>query len=493
MIDEGFDVPATRFAELGERVIALMQSTLDAERSVPVLRRIDGSTLRQKLDEPLPEAPQPIEAVLEAWTRWIQPYSRRNGHPRFFGYVCTSADPLGMLADALASALNNPVTAWRSAPAATEIERLVVRWLDELTGFGGGGSGLLVSGGSMANFHAIACALAQAEALSGLGEGSRHQLCAYLTREAHVSMRKALQVLGVPSRNVREIGIDDERRMRTDELRARLAGDAETGLTPAVVCASAGTANTGTIDPLAEIARICRNAGIWYHIDGSYGAPAVMTPDYRWMADAFAVADSLSLDPHKWLFAPPDAGCILLRDDESARRAFMLHSEYTAVSETGPIEGYAFFDHGLEMSRRFRGLKIWMILKSRGTSAIAGVIARDIALRRHLDGRIASDPRLEALGSELSISCFRYVGAAGTGARVTAAALEELNAAILDRLNREGDLYMSPTVLDGRYSLRVCIVNFRTGRADIDFLVDRVLQLGDEIATGRTAAAGRPG
>jgi len=488
MNDEGFDLPAVRFAELGERVVALMQSALEAERATPVLQRIGGSALREMLDEPLPVSAQSVERILETWSRVILPHSRRNGHPRFFGYVCTSADPVGMLADALASALNNPVTAWRSAPAAAEIERLVVRWLDALTGFGGGG-GLLVSGGSMANFHALACALIRAEERSGLGDGSRHRLTAYLTREAHVSLRKALQVLGVPSRNVRVIGIDDARRMRVDDLSARLAEDAGSGLVPAVICASAGTANTGAIDPLADIAHISRNGGIWYHIDGSYGAPAVMTPDYRWMADAFAMADSLSLDPHKWLFAPPDAGCILLRADESARRAFMLHSEYTTVSETDPIERFAFFDHGLEMSRRFRGLKIWMILKARGSAAIADVIARDIALRQHLDARIAAEPRLEALGSQLSISCFRYVPADG----VPADSVNALNAAILGRLNREGDCYMSPTVLDDRYALRVCIVNFRTQAADIEFLVDRILQIGGEIERGFVEAARRPG
>jgi len=185
-----------------------------------------------------------------------------------------------------------------------------------------------------------------------------------------------------------------------------------------------------------------------------------------------ALADSVALDPHKWLFAPPDAGCILVRDDAALRRAFMLHSEYTTVTETDPIERYAFFDRGLEMSRRFRGLKIWMILKYRGVDAIADVIARNIATRAYLDSRIAAEPRLESLGSELSIACFRYLP---EDAAVDA---DVLNRRIIERILDEAECYMSPTELDGRYALRVCIVNFRTQPSDIDFLLERVLSLG---------------
>jgi len=287
-----------------------------------------------------------------------------------------------------------------------------------------------------------------------------------------VSMRKALALLGVPASNVHILDVDEHRRMKADDVRDRMLQDRAAGRTPAVVCASAGTANTGAIDPLGDLADACSELGVWLHVDGSYGAPAVLTDAYRWMAHAFARADSLSLDPHKWLFAPPDAGCILVRDDAALRRAFMLHSEYTTVTETDPIERYAFFDRGLEMSRRFRGLKIWMILKYRGVDAIADVIARNIATRAYLDSRIAAEPRLESLGSELSIACFRYLP---EDAAVDA---DVLNRRIIERILDEAECYMSPTELDGRYALRVCIVNFRTQPSDIDFLLERVLSLG---------------
>lgn len=471
-----FELPAEELRRLGRQVVDLMIETIQAEREEPVLAPITGAELRAELDEPLPETGGPVEEILARFREVVLPYARRNGHPRFFGYVCTSADPLGMFADVLASALNQPVTAWRSAPSATAIERQVVRWLHKLTGFDGDG-GLLVSGGSAANFHGLACAVVEAERRADLPPGSRNRLTVYLSREGHVSLRKAAQLLGIPPRQIRVLEVDGERRLRPEALQEALERDRARGRVPAAVCASAGTANAGTIDPLEEIARLCAEQRIWYHVDGSYGAPAVLTEDYRWMSRAFARADSLSLDPHKWLFAPVDAGCILVRDEEASRRTFMLSSEYTEVTRTDPVERYAFFDHGLEMSRRFRGLKVWTILQARGTEGLRAAIDHDIALRRHLDRRIAAEPRLEPLASELSIACFRYCPDGEPSVEV----LNELNRSILETLVAEGRCYMSPTTLEGRYALRVCIVNFRTRRSDIDFLVDEILRVGADL------------
>jgi glutamate/tyrosine decarboxylase-like PLP-dependent enzyme len=297
----------------------------------------------------------------------------------------------------------------------------------------------------------------------------------YLSDEGHVSLRKAAQLLGLPPGQVHLLGVDADRRLRPDLLASRIALDRAEGLVPAAVCVSAGTANTGAIDPLDEVADLCAAHGIWYHVDGSYGAPAVLTSQYAWMARAFARADSLSLDPHKWLFVPCDAGCVLVRDAEATRRAFSHYSEYTAVTETDAIEQFALFDHGLEMSRRFRGLKVWTVLKARGADRIAAAIQHDIDLRARLDARVAVEPRLEALGSELSIACFRYCPAAPAGSDVNG-----LNQRILANLVRDGRSYMSPTTLDKRFALRVCIVNFRTTADDIDFLLDDVLRLGAE-------------
>ena len=477
--DVSFDLDPAEFRRLGARLVELMQETVAAERADPVLPSVSGSELRALIDEPLPIEGCSPDDILSDWREKVLPFCRRNGHPRFFGYVCTSADPIGMFADGMASALNQPVTAWRSTPGATEIERLVIRWLDELVGFDGGGHGLLVSGGSAANFHGLVCGVARVEGSGEVESGERHRMTAYLSTEGHVSLRKAARVLGIPRANLRLLDIDEDRALRVEGLRQAIAEDRRAGLTPAFACASVGTANTGAIDPLDAIADICDEQRVWLHIDGSYGAPAVRTDSHAWMARAFSRADSMSLDPHKWLFAPADAGCVLVRDPDVAAEAFAYPTEYTQITQTDPIERYAFFDHGLEMSRRFRGLKVWSILKARGLRGISQAIQRNIDLRRHLDRRVDEEVRLEPLGSELSIACFRYTPHETT----TLERVNAINREILETLVREGRCYMSPTELEGRYVLRVCIVNFRTTQSDVDFLVDEVLRVGALIST----------
>ncbi len=474
-----FDLDPEAFRRLGYEVIDQIADLLLTERRDPVLKHIDGKALTELLDEPLPREGCPPEEAFEMCRGALTEYGRRNGHPRFFAYVSASADPVGILADALASAMNQNVTSWRSAPAATTLERLVIRWLDELVGFDGGGHGLLVSGGSTANAAAIACAINEA-LVSRPGEtlGSRDTLTLYVSAEGHLSLRKAARALGVSEAHIKTVPVDESRRMSAAHLEKAVQTDLADGLVPACVCASAGTANTGIIDPLGDIADVCRCHGVWLHIDGAYGAPAAATREYRWMRGALARADSLSLDPHKWLFAPLDVGCVLIRSRQASRRAFAESAAYMAVSQTDTTESFAFFDHGPELSRRFRALKVWMILKTRGTEGIARVIEQNIALRRRLDERIAAEASLELVGSELSICCFRYVP---TGAR-DQQSLNDLNRCLLERLVREGRVYMSPTTLEGRYCLRVCIVNFRTSEADIDLLVEEVLRIGSLFA-----------
>lgn len=476
-----FDLDPEAFRRLGYEVIDQIAELLAAERRDPVLKHIDGKALTELLDEPLPREGCPPEKAFEICRGALTEYGRRNGHPRFFAYVSASADPVGILADALASAMNQNVTSWRSAPAATTLERVVVRWLDELVGFDGGGHGLLVSGGSAANAAAIACAINEA-LISGLGETlrSRETVTLYLSAEGHLSLRKTARVLGVSEAHIRTVPVDETRRMSAARLDHAIGQDLGDGLVPACVCASAGTANTGIIDPLGEIADVCRRRGVWLHIDGAYGAPAAATREYRWMREALARANSLSLDPHKWLFAPLDVGCVLIRSEQASRRAFAESAAYMAVSQADPTESFAFFDHGLELSRRFRALKVWMILKTRGTEGIARVIEQNIALRRRLDERIAAEAALELIGSELSISCFRYVPAATSDQQ----SLNNLNRRILEQLADEGRVHMSPTTLEGCYCLRVCIVNFRTSEADIDLLVEEVLRIGALVAEG---------
>jgi len=465
-----FDLSHAEFQRVGQRVLDSMWEAVRRGQESPILPPVQGSDVRALLDEPLPRQGVAVDEIVDAWVDKVLPLCRHNGHPRFFGYVVSSPDPIGIFADAMASAMNQGLTAWRSAPGATELERVVLRWLDEFVGFSGSGAGVLTSGGSAANFNALACAAHKADAESI----PRSRQTIYMSQDAHVSMRKAGRILGLPHEQIRTIDVDSSRRMRTDVLATQLDRDRAAGLVPSAVCASAGGANTGAIDPLDDLADLCESEDVWLHIDGAYGAPAAATERYAWMRDSFGRADSLSLDPHKWLFAPVDVGCLLLRDEHVAQSAFGWESEYTMISQTDPIERFAFFDQGLEMTRRFRSLKVWSILKARGADAIVDVIRRDIELRELLDALIEREPDLEHLGSELSISCFRYRPPDAESEED----VDEANRRIVETIIREGAAYMSPTYLDGRYALRACIVNFRTSEEDIHFLLDEVLRIG---------------
>lgn len=453
------------FRRAGIRAVELAARILAAQEQDPVLPASSAAEIRAALAEPLPRTGRGVEEVLEDVAARLLPHDRRNGHPRFFGYVCASADPVGALADLIASASNQNVTAWRSAPGAVELERLVLEWLDEMVGFAAGGSGLLVSGGSLGNAVGLACALTRG--------GERERQCLYVSAETHLSVPRAARLFGVRPEHVRTVSVDEGQRMRADELARLVEADRAGGRLPSCVVATAGTASTGAIDPLEEIADVAARTGLWLHVDGAYGAPAALLGEYACLRAGFARADSLALDPHKWLFAPLDVGCVLIRDPRRARACFAEEGAYARVEQEGERERFAFFELGPELSRRARALKLWMILRVRGVDAIAETIRRNVGLRRHLDERVAAHPELEALGSGLSIACFRHRAGGAPEEDV-----ERLNRRLLDELVRSGRFLISPTVVQGRYALRACIVNSRTRREDVDLLVDEVLRLG---------------
>lgn len=472
------DLPVADFRALGDKLLDLAARWLASESDASLLERPGGAELAALFAQTPPEQGIDDDALLADLRDKVLRHSRHNGHPRQFAHVCASPDPVGALADLLVSILNQNVTAWRSAPAAVTVEREVLRWLDALVGFDGGGNGLFLGGGSAANLHAVGAALTRA--LHRHPGASRAQLVLYTSRETHLSLAKAAHFIGVG--HVRALPVDAERRLPAGVLREAIDTDRNAGLVPMMAVGSAGTANAGSIDPLVDLAAVCREAGIWFHVDGAYGAPAAMTAGHAFLRDGFALADSLSLDPHKWLFAPFDTGVLLVRDAQDLREAYAETSEYITVTETDPLEAHAFFDHGMELSRRFRALKLWMMFKLRGVDVYRQAIADNIALRETLDMRIDGEPELERLASGLSISCFRY-RAEGADPE----SLDRINARIQARLMATGGIALSPTKLDGRYSLRVCIVNFRTRRADIDWLVERVLAFGRDAARERPA------
>lgn len=394
--------------------------------------------------------------------------------PRFFGYVLGSGEPVAAAADLLASVLNQNVTAWRSSPAAVTIERAVVRWIAGAIGCAGY-AGSLTGGGSSANLMALA--MARESRLPANEDGVRPGVF-YASEEVHMSMAKAIALLGFGHKALHLVPCDAAYRMRVDELERAMHADAKAGRVPVAVIASAGTVNTGAIDPLAEIAAVARRHGAWFHVDGAYGALAAMAVPERFAG--LSMADSLSLDPHKWLYQPVDCGCLLYRDPAPARAAFSHSGDYTRVLNDDPMEAFAFFEESMELSRRFRALKVWLSLRYHGLAAFRESLRKDIRQAALLAERIAATPELELLAPQsLSIACFRYVGAGGS---VPEERRNAVNAAILKRVIQRARVYISNATLDGKFALRACIVNHRTTDADALAVVDEALAAAREVA-----------
>ena len=439
-------------------------------------RRVFPDTYAGKLntliDTELPADGEPLEKLLDECRSVIE-LSRHNGHPRFFGYVASPSTPIGAYADLIGSAFNSNITCWRSAPGGTEIEKLVVRWLGSLIGYDNDARGLLTSGGSMANMVAL---LTASRRRAGYGISSSGlwntgpPLTLYASEEVHMSVPKAADILGLGRDNVRTVPCDENLRMNVAALRDVIAADLSKGLRPFCVVASAGTVGTGVVDPLDDIADVTREFDLWFHVDGAYGGPAVLDPRKKDLFAGMERADSLSLDPHKWLYVPVDAGCLLFRDDEVFSRTFSSQdAEYVKRIGYADDEAFAFWDYGVELSRRFRALKVWLTLRYYGTRKIAAAVSDDMKLAAYLGQLVDQAEDFELLAPvELSICCFRYVPPELKGNKSVNEQLDQLNARIMNMVQTGGRAYLSNASVHGRFALRACITNFRTTRADIE-------------------------
>lgn len=498
--EASLDITPAEMRELSSRVTQLVTEYFSEVSNLPVFPETRGGETIAKLGTTLPLAGEPLEQLLED-CRTIIANSRHNGHPRFFGYVASPATPPGAFADLIASALNANQTSWRSGPAATEIERTVISWLAELIGYGsvdGAAHGLLTSGGSMANLTALLMAhRARSEpnvASSGLWN-SAAPMTIYASDQIHMSIPKAADILGIGRAQVRLIPCDDRFRMKAALVRETIAGDLASGLKPFCVVGSAGTVNTGAVDPLDEIADVAREFNLWFHIDGAYGALAALDETRRPLFRGLERADSISLDPHKWLYVPIDSGCLLFRDEARARAAFSFDgADYIKVHEQNEAEAFAFWNYGPELSRRFRALKIWLTLRYYGVLRIARTISEDNALAAYLGAQVEAATDFELLAApELSICCFRYVpgnlqtrleSANETAHAAVEAELDELNTHIMNAVQRGGRAYLSSATLRGKFALRACITNFRTTRDDIDLTLEIIREAARSLIKG---------
>jgi glutamate/tyrosine decarboxylase-like PLP-dependent enzyme len=465
--------------ELSSGVTQLVTDYFSQVSNLPVFPEIAGGQTTEKLGASLPVEGETVSQLLDD-CRTILDGSRHNGHPRFFGYVASPSTAPGAFADLIASTLNSNVTSWRSGPAATEIERTVVRWLAALIGYGDDAAGILTSGGSMANLTALMIAHRSKAnrdvAAAGLWN-SGAPMTLYASEQIHMSIPKAADILGLGREQLRLVECDEHFRLSVGSLRDRITKDIKGGLKPFCVVASAGTVNTGAVDPLDEVAAVAKEFGLWFHIDGAYGALAASDETKRPLFRGLERADSVSLDPHKWLYVPIDSGCLLFRDEAQARAAFSFDdADYIKVHERDSEESFAFWNYGPELSRRFRALKIWMTLRYYGTHRISRAISEDNALAAYMGQAVDQAADFELLATpELSICCFRYLPPrlqsllqlSGEDAVINSE-LDQLNNKIMLAVQRGGRAYVSSATLRGRFALRACITNFRTTRADID-------------------------
>lgn len=437
---------------------------------LPSFPPTSGSKTEELFGGALPETglgPAALDVLSEVFAH------SRPSSPRFFGYVFGSGEPVASAADLAASTLNQNVTAWRSAPAGVTIERTVIRWLAEAIGCHGF-AGSLTGGGSSANLMAMAIAR---EAKAPANEDGVKPGVFYASEQVHMSIPKAIALLGFGHQALRLIPADEHLRVRIGDLARAMDADREAGKRIIAVIASAGTVNTGAIDPLRETAALAKRHDAWFHVDGAYGALASIGAPEKFAG--LELADSISLDPHKWLYQPVDCGCLLYRDPQPARAAFSHSGDYAKVLDEDPLEGFAFFEESMELSRRFRALKIWLSLRYHGMRAFRESIRKDLRLAQLLADRVAATSELELLArAELSVVCFRYVGGNGS---VPEEKRNALNADILKRVVQRGRVYISNATLEGKFALRACIVNHRTTDADALAVVDEVLASAQDL------------
>lgn len=465
--------------QLGHRMVDDMLDYLQDVRQRPVWQPLLPEA-KEQLHQPLPQEPQPFEAVYQDFLEYVLPYPMGNIHPRFWGWVIGTGSASGMLAEMLAAAMNPNVG--HGEHVAMYVETQVVEWLKQLVGYPAASSGLLVSGGSMANLVGLTVARAAKAGFDvrkeGL-QGSGRYLTAYASVETHSCIKKGMELLGLGCQALRLIAVDENFRIDLKALAEAIQADRAAGHQPMLVIGNAGTVNTGAIDDLPALADLCRQEDLWFHVDGAIGGVAAGSPNLRPLLAGMEQADSLAIDLHKWMYMPYEIACALVRDPGAHRQAFAENPEYLAHTGRGLAGGAVWFsDLGVQLSRGFRALKAWMLIKEHGAQKYGRMVEQNVAQVRYLAGRVDDTQELERLApAPLNILCFRY-----NPGGLDEATLDQLNQELLLRLHESGIAAPSYTRLNGRYTLRVANTNHRSRREDFDLLVETVLRMGRDLA-----------
>jgi len=434
-----------------------------AER--PVYPPVDRAALRKIGDKPLPRQGLPLETLFAEFEEVVVPNSTHTAHPRFLPYVQPSPNALSPYADHVAAVLNQNCNLWHLSPAANVVEQALLRWFADLFGLPRSAGGIVTSGGSMANLVALTAARDHALGRSARAEGLQTggaPLVLYTSEEVHSSIDKAVSILGLGTNNLRHMPTDERFRLRLDALAEAVAADRAAGRRPFCVVASAGTVTTGAIDPIAELATFCREQALWLHVDGAYGALAALSERFREPMSVIGLADSVSLDPHKFLFCAFEAGCVLVRDRQHLVNTFSAQPSYLTMSEDPDFVDFA--NQGPQLSRAFKALKVWWSLKHFGADAFAITIERMHDLAMHMGSEIERRAAFELLAPVVfNCVCFRLRALDDAG-----------NRRVLKSLVDSGDAFLGPAVVKSRSGLRACFMNLRTERSDVDFILDRL-------------------
>lgn len=479
------DVQPNDFRVLGHRMVDNIADFLQALHERPVTPKDTPAMIRTLLPTGgLPQHGSDPGALLDEAASLMFDHSTFNGHPRFLGYITSSAAPIGALGDLLAAAVNPNVGGWALAPMATEIEAQTVRWIAELIGYPTSCGGILTSGGNMANFIGFLAGLRAKSTwgvrTQGMKGGTGGALRLYTSAETHTWVQKAADLFGVGTDAIRWIPTDEHCRMKTKALRDAIVADRAAGDQPFLVIGTAGSVMTGAVDALPELAAISREYKLWFHVDGAYGGFAAALPEASVDLLGLVEADSVAVDPHKWLYAPIEAGCALVRDAVVLRDTFSFHPPYYTFDANDDHIDYHEF--GPQNTRGFRALKVWLALRQAGRDGYVRMISEDIAMANYLYQRVEATSGLEAWTRDLSIMTFRYVPTDLTpGNPATDAYLNLLNKELLSRLQKAGEVFLTNAIVQAVYLLRACVVNFRTSQLDMHVVPELVVEVGKRV------------
>jgi aromatic-L-amino-acid decarboxylase len=462
-------------------LVGRLYEGLDRARVTPAKSRIEIASL---FDEPIPQEPQPMEAILREVEANVFANSTLYLTPRFFGYINAGGNQAGVLGELLASAVNQLCAKWQFAPAASEVERRVIRWIAEFIGYAPEAGGCLLSGGSTGNLVGLALARrekAQFDAAS-LGMRGGPRVTVYVSQEGHASLDKAMMLLGMGRNQIRKIAVGDDFRIDLEALERQVVEDRNDGYRPICVVGNAGTTNTGAVDPLEALAEFCAKQDLWFHVDAAYGGPAAGTQVAGELFRGLDRADSVVVNPHKWLYVPAEAACILVRQSTALRETFQIAADYLREDSEADDDGaFDFKDYGPQLSRSFRALKVWMTFKAYGARTLRAAIDSNIEIMRYLADRIDESPDFVRVAPvPLSVVCFQY-RTPDTSVHGDREYLDGLNNALPKALEKDGRVFVSGTKIHGRRVLRACSVNHRLRREDVDLLLEVIREVGSSL------------